>query len=579
MSYELMFQRAVDLQQKGALYEAEQIYRQILETAPDNADVLNMLGLIAQEKNIHNEAINYFYKAIKSAPKHFPIYFNLAISLGAINRPLEAIEAYSNALKIKPDLKEAHLGIGNLLWFQNKIDEAKKEYHLALQIDPCYLEALTNLAEINNNTEELKKLSPNNPKALYYLGRKCFDNQNYSEAIHYLQSADSLIQSDEIKSILAQSLIALNKPHEALKVLYQALNINPQNTTVLVYIADLEVIMNNYKEAETFYKKAIETDAQNLQAHTNYANLLCKQKRTLEALEEYRKAVIISPQTPALSYNLAIILKTLEDYEQSLALMFNAFYLAPHKTEWSFNLAETLILYHLKAPEKAKKITENWLKQMPENIVVKHLWASINEQTSPVEEEYNRLLFNNFAPTYEETLKRINYQVIDKINQIYPNLTGNILDLGCGTGLVAEKLKTKNNTFDGIDISENMLDIAKQKNIYSSLEQTDIASYLEKTVKEYDLIIAADVFCYLGDLEYIIQKCYPTDIIFSIEAETDIKDFKMQPNGRYKHNPQYIENLARKIGYTEINMHPLKIRQEYGIDLNGFLFCLRLKHL
>ena len=75
MSYELMFQKAVELQQNGALTEAEQHYRQILETAPQNADVLNLLGLIAQTKGLHSEAVNYFYRAADYAPQHFPIFF------------------------------------------------------------------------------------------------------------------------------------------------------------------------------------------------------------------------------------------------------------------------------------------------------------------------------------------------------------------------------------------------------------------------------------------------------------------------------------------------------------------------
>ena len=62
-----MFQKAVALQQNGALNEAEQIYRQILETAPNNADVLNLLGLIAQQRGFHQEAVSYFYKEIGRA--------------------------------------------------------------------------------------------------------------------------------------------------------------------------------------------------------------------------------------------------------------------------------------------------------------------------------------------------------------------------------------------------------------------------------------------------------------------------------------------------------------------------------
>ena len=48
-----MFEKAVDLHFSGALNEAEQLYRQILETAPNNADVLNLLGLIAQQRGFH----------------------------------------------------------------------------------------------------------------------------------------------------------------------------------------------------------------------------------------------------------------------------------------------------------------------------------------------------------------------------------------------------------------------------------------------------------------------------------------------------------------------------------------------
>ena len=50
MSYEMMFHNAVGLHEAGRLDEAETIYRQILETAPEQPDVLNLLGLVAQAK-------------------------------------------------------------------------------------------------------------------------------------------------------------------------------------------------------------------------------------------------------------------------------------------------------------------------------------------------------------------------------------------------------------------------------------------------------------------------------------------------------------------------------------------------
>lgn len=50
MSYDLMFQKAIELQNNGALNEAEAIYLKMLEAMPENSDVWNLLGLVAQSK-------------------------------------------------------------------------------------------------------------------------------------------------------------------------------------------------------------------------------------------------------------------------------------------------------------------------------------------------------------------------------------------------------------------------------------------------------------------------------------------------------------------------------------------------
>src|SRR5574344_631387 len=366
MSYELMFQKAINLHQNGALNEAEQIYRQILETAPQNADVLNLLGLIAQTKGIHNEAISYFYKATEFAPQHFPIFFNLAVSLEALNKHLEAIEAYGKVLKIKSDCKEAFLGLGNIYWQIGKKADAKHNFEKAISVDKNYIEALTNLADLEDNEQKLQELSikfSQSALPFYYLGRRDFAKNDFAKASNNLDKADKLTSSDEIKTLLGLSLLAQQKPDEAITYFYQAVQLNCHNTTAMVNIADYETKQNNFKDAEKYYKRTIELEPQNLQAHSNYANMLCKNKRTLEALEEYRQAIILSPDTPALSYNLAIILKTLEDYEQALALMFNAYYKDTSHIDWSLNIVETLILFNAKEPEKAQKIAQNWLQK------------------------------------------------------------------------------------------------------------------------------------------------------------------------------------------------------------------------
>ncbi len=81
----------------------------------------------------------------------------------------------------------------------------------------------------------------------------------------------------------------------------------------------------------------------------------------------------------------------------------------------------------------------------------------------------------------------------------------NILDLGCGTGLCGELFKEFSARLTGIDISQEMITAAKAKNIYDELLVADI----EQALTDYhdlDLVLAADVFTYIGELNGIFAQ-------------------------------------------------------------------------
>lgn len=573
MSYELMFQKAADLQQAGALNEAEKIYRQILQAAPNNADVLNMLGLIAQTRGLHQEACTYFFQAMQTAPHHFPLYFNAAISLIAEQKYVQAQEALAQVIKLKPDLKEAYFELGNISWQQNNLPAAADYFTQALQIDQNYREAQTNLAEVLGDVDLLERISPQNPDALYYLGRRAFNSRDYEKACTFLQQADQLSPSYEIKKLLGQSLLACNHSQEALKVFYQADNLFAHDADIAVLIADLEADQKNGKQAEKFYQKAIRTNPQSLKAHANYADFLVNAGRTLEALEEYRAAVLINPETPELSYNLAVILQKIGEYEQALDLMFFAYYKNPQNTSWMFNIAETLILYHHHEAKKAERIVQNWLQKMPQCIAAVHLNALFKNEKSPVETTYNQMLFDQFAPTYESTMQSIHYSVIEQIAEQLTPQDQKILDLGCGTGLLGAKISDSDRILDGVDFSSNMLAKAAEKKVYQNLIKDDILHYLQTRSRHYDAIVAADVFCYLADLAEVFKACAPAKLIFSVETDDTAQSAAIQSTGRYKHNPQHVEQLLQAAGYQKITRHPIVLRHENGTPVNGIIFA------
>jgi len=87
------------------------------------------------------------------------------------------------------------------------------------------------------------------------------------------------------------------------------------------------------------------------------------------------------------------------------------------------------------------------------------------------------------------------------------NLKGlNILDFGCGTGLLTEKLSTDANHIVSLDSSEKMISVLKNKNLNNV---STITTELSKNTIEnndllktkFDLIVASSVFAFLPNYE------------------------------------------------------------------------------
>lgn len=581
MSYDIMFRQALELHQQGNLDAAENLYRQILETAPNHSDTLNLLGLIAQSRDLHDEAAALFYKAVKQAPEHAPFYFNLGISLFAQNKLQEAADILTHAVRLQKDFKEAYNQLGLVFKEQNRIQEAKQAFEKASEIDRNYIDAQANLATLAPISEAIGKLSdletlfPQSPLIQFYLGRLYLRNNETDKAEkHALQAGKLASGQEDIVQLLSEIYLQKQNIEQAERHLRQILNINPDNAFALVNLADILTRRQDFNEAERLYRRAIALQPQNLEAHANYATLLYEQKRTAEALEEYRKAVIINPKAAEVSNNLGLILKDMEEYEEALGLFFNAFSLKPELEEISLNIAETLTLFSRKDKETAGKIAQNWLRLAPDNIFARHVDASFKGQKSETSPRYSQKLFDNFAENYEEVLKKIDYALPEQIKKIVSTPAGTIIDLGCGTGLIGQKLKTAKNQIIGVDISEKMLAEAALKNIYTRLIHSDIETYLKEHLDKDNpsLIVAADVFCYQGNLEEIIRLISPYKAVFSIEtSENTTQDYILSETGRFRHSPQYVEKLLKK-HHCSYQTEDTELRREDNRPVKGTIF-------
>lgn len=578
MSYDLMFQKAMNLQNNGALNEAEAIYLQMLQVMPHNSDVWNLLGLIAQSKNNHLRAVDCFLEAIKYAPVPFSVhYFNLGLSYKSLNKGAEAKEALEKATTLTPALKEAFNYLGVLQAEMGDKENAVKSFCKALDIEDDYEDARVNLCFYTNDLYALKKIADENENCYYAQLKMAELVEDLEQKGTYLQRA---LQNapDRIEVLLAMALYYAHQSdfNNSLTYYHKVLNLDENNIQALLGVADNYLALNMLDKAENYYCKSFNLTRDIAGAHLNYGIVLYRQKRLGEALEEYRLALNLAPDTPEISYNLALILKETGDYEEALGLMFNAHLKDPQHTMYSINIMETLNELFRQNAELALKIAENWQKQEPENLFSKRILAGITGvQQGDDDLLYTQELFDVFAESYDDTLNKLEPKIISKFKEINGDIKGRVLDLGCGTGLAGVMLKNDKNSFDGVDVSAKMLGIAREKGVYSELYQKDIVTFLrENPVSLYDLVVGFDVFCYLGNLQEIFSLLKGKKIWFSIEvAEEDRNSpYYLTPTGRYKHKESYVVSQLKACGFEKIIPYPLVLRTEGGEDVRGILF-------
>src|SRR6202034_3618011 len=85
---------AVKLHKAGKLAQAEHLYRQVLQVNPRQADALNLLGVIANQRDKPETAIGLIRQAIAVQPGEAEFHSNLAAAHKAAGDVAAAVDQY-----------------------------------------------------------------------------------------------------------------------------------------------------------------------------------------------------------------------------------------------------------------------------------------------------------------------------------------------------------------------------------------------------------------------------------------------------------------------------------------------------
>ena len=236
--------------------------------------------------------------------------------------------------------------------------------------------------------------------------------------------------------------------------------------------------------------------------------------------------------------------------------------------------------------EEARAAYQKYLDAHPEDGEIEHLLIALRDDAPPprASDRAIRKIYKNFAPSYESRmLDDLKYVGPERMLQAITAVIGDrcglsVLDLGCGSGLVGACLTKRAAELIGVDMSPEMVALARARNIYDKLDIAEITEWLDRGQTLFDLVVSCDCLIYFGDLGPITRSSarrLKSGGFFAMSMECgDRYPFHLTDTGRYKHHPDHIREVAANSGLTVAQLDESFLRMEYDEKVKGLYAVL-----
>lgn len=197
---------------------------------------------------------------------------------------------------------------------------------------------------------------------------------------------------------------------------------------------------------------------------------------------------------------------------------------------------------------------------------------------------YVARLFDDYAHRYEKHLRRnLNYQgpeiLFEAVARACVRLPrplhfARMLDLGCGTGFAGEVFHPRCAEMAGVDLSARMVELARRKQIYARLEVGPlVGALLAERPGTLDLVVAADVFVYVGDLAEVfaaVARALGRQGVFAFTVQRlELGDVVVGPDKRFAHSEAYLRRTLAAAGLVPLLCEAATPRFEAGDPVPG----------
>ncbi|HEX5739582.1 MAG TPA: tetratricopeptide repeat protein [Hydrogenophaga sp.] len=387
-------------------------------------------------------------------------------------------------------------------------------------------------------------------KAHFFEGNAHFEAERFEQALASFQAALALVPGrPSILSNLGMTQVHLGQWAAAVDTLTQATQADPANR-----------------------------DAWLARAHAHQALL-----QWAPALEALQQALPLGPPTAALWLALARCQLRLERPAEALRAYEDALAMDATLAEaWS---QRGSLLREVGQHEEAARSFQQALAHGGDDALNRFYLASVTHQPVPERppQAYVEALFDSYADDFQTHLvEGLNYQahrtLLASLVESGARLSL-VLDLGCGTGLCGQLIHPQADAVDGVDVSSAMVAQARASGAYRQVVHGDLLAFLEANNELADLVMAADVFIYVGALEAVFaavrQRLAPGGCFaFSVERAEAGQDLVLLPSLRYAHSSAYVERLAQANGLRVVRQWEAPLREDQRRPVMGLYFHL-----
>jgi tetratricopeptide (TPR) repeat protein len=297
------FALALRYHNAGNFFQAEQLYRQILQADRACADAWCFLGAACDAQGKSAEARTHYARAIELKPDYAAAHYNLGLALEHEGQLAEAAASYRRALQLQPDNPATLNNLGNALKTLGNLENAIACYRQALNLAPDFVECRVNLGNALAAQDNLVDAVPLWQEALRQ--RPDLAEVKTNLAFASVQQGNALFRQ--------------GKKVEAESHYREALQLDPQYADAYYNLGNLALGEEKLEEASRCYRQALRIDTNSAEAWNNLGTVHQRKGEIDQALAAYERALQLQADYPQAQLNRAMMRLLLGDFQNGWA--------------------------------------------------------------------------------------------------------------------------------------------------------------------------------------------------------------------------------------------------------------------